>query len=205
MLAPVLGAEEALVGEVEDARVAAREDERQRPDRAVEIRIREGRIERVRLVRAQVEPLDAAPEDDVGILRIGSDVVALAAGRGLAEVRHVDAVEEAVRLGTRGGARVLLRAVDRVGEAAVGDHVVELAGRLVVPGAPGLAAVQRHDRALVDAEDLARRVGGVDPQLVVVVAAGSPLDGHEGPAAVVRAVEVDVARVDDVGVLAGPR
>ena len=50
-------------------------------------------------------------------------------------------------------ARVLLRAVDVVGELVVHSHVVDLRGGLVVPRAPGLAAVHADTYALGGDED----------------------------------------------------
>ena len=59
------------------------------------------------------------------------------------------------RLGDGGGAGILLRAIDAIGKAVVRADVIELAGGLVEPAAPG-AAIQGDQRALVHAEDLAR-------------------------------------------------
>ena len=200
VLAAVLGAEETLAREVEHARIARREHQRQRPGLAVEIRIGQRGIDRPGLPGAQVEPLHPAAEEHVRVLGVGSDVVALAARRRLAEHGEVDAVVGVGAAGHTGGAGILLRAVHPVGKAVVGDHVVELAGRLVEPGAPGLAAVGGHHRPLVDAEDAPLRAARIDPELVVVVAAGRALDRHEGLAGIVRAVHGGVAGVDDVGI-----
>ena len=100
--------------------------------------------------------------------------------------------------GNTGGAGVLLPSVDPVRKSIVGDDVVELPGRLVVPGAPGAATIDGDDRPLIDAEDSA--VGGlrVDPERVVVVAARCPLHRHKCLAAILGAIDVDVAGVDDV-------
>ena len=81
-----------------------------------------------------------------------------------------DAAPRRGAAGYAGGSRVLLGSVDEVREPVVRDHVVELRGRLVVPGTPGVPAIQRDERALVRAEDLALRVLRVDPQLVKVIA-----------------------------------
>ena len=148
----------------------------------------------------EIELLDAASEDEIRVPRIGRDRVVLPAGREDAELHQVDPVALGRAAGNGGGARVLLRAVHRVGEAVVRRDAVELPGRLVVPGAPGLAAVQRHDGALVDAEHAAFGVLGVDPELVVIVPAGGALDRRKRAARVLRPVERGVARVDDVGV-----
>ena len=82
-------------------------------------------------------------------------------------------------------AAVLLRAIEPVGEAIVGCDVIDLGGGLVVPGAPCLSVVHADDGTLVAAEHHALAVSGVDPDLVVVVAARSSLDGNEGFAFVV--------------------
>src|SRR6476619_439316 len=78
--------------------------------------------------------------------------------------------------GDRDGAVVLLPGVDPVRAAVVRRQVVELAGRLVVPAAPGRTAVDGHHRALVGAGDHALRIGRVDPQVVVIVATRRTLD-----------------------------
>src|SRR2546421_555635 len=84
--------------------------------------------------------------------------------RDLAEIRQVDPVDRIRAARHAGGAGVLLRAVDPVGEPAVGDDVVELPGRLVVPGAPRRPAVDGDDAALIDAENAALRRLRIDPE-----------------------------------------
>jgi hypothetical protein len=79
--------------------------------------------------------------------------------------------------------------------------VVELRGRLVVPGAPGRAAVHAHDGPLIARHDHPPGIRGIDPELVVVVAAGCALQGDEVLPAVGRAVQRRVAGVDHVPVL----
>jgi hypothetical protein len=85
-----------------------------------------------------------------------------------------------------GRAALLLAAVEAVGEGVVGRGVVELGRRLVVPGAPGLAAVDGDDGALVARVEDDVAVRGVDPDVLVVVAARGALEGPEGLAAVGR-------------------
>ncbi len=154
----------------------------------------------MRLSGAKVELVDAAAVDDVRIVRIGRDHVALAARGDLAEFAHRDAVEIAGAARQRRGARILLRAVDAVRKTVVRADVVDLRGRLVVPRAPGLAAVQRDDRALVDAEDLPVRVVRIDPELVEIIARVVAFQRDEMRAAVVRAQHDRVHRVDAVRV-----
>ena len=113
--------------------------------------------------------------------------------RQFVEMGDVDAVPDTGAAGHVGRAGILLRAVDAIGKAVVGNDVVELAGRLVVPRTPGRAAVQGDQRALVDTEDAAVRIGGVDPQDVEIVAGGIALDRNKGAAAVVGAQHDGVA------------
>ena len=131
---------------------------------------------------------------------VGSDVSVFAAHRHGAPVAQRDRCVVRARRRRRGAA-VLLRAVDPVRVPVVGGHVVELGGRLVVPGAPRFRAVHADDGALVGAEDHAARLGRIDPQRVVVVAARRALDREKRLAPVGRPVQGHVAGVDRVRVL----
>ena len=79
--------------------------------------------------------------------------------------------------------------------------MIELRGRLVVPGTPGRRAVDGDDGALVAGKHHALRVVGIDPELVVIVAPRRALDRRPALAPVGRPVERRVRDVDDVGVL----
>src|SRR5436305_12938437 len=61
------------------------------------------------------------------------------------------------------GAVVLLRAIDKVGPAVIGNHVIELRGGLVVLGCPGLAAIGGNGGTAVIAIDHALRIIRVNP------------------------------------------
>src|SRR5213076_878310 len=98
-------------------------------------------------------------------------------------------------------ARVLLRRVDERRPRVVDRDVIDLLGRLVVPRAPRRPAVERDDGALIVAEQHALAVGGIDPQLLRVVAAGRAFEAGEGVAAVGGFIARGVDGVDDVGVL----
>ncbi len=161
---------QALVREIQALRILRRERERQRPRAAVQTRMSERRVDRARLLRAQIQPVDAAAVHEIGIQRVGCDHVALAAGNQFVELGHRDAVAGDRPARQHHGAGVLLRAVDVVRKPAVGRHVIDLRGRLVEPGTPGLAAVQRDQHALIDAEDPPIRVGRIDPQRMEIVA-----------------------------------
>ena len=78
--------------------------------------------------------------------------------------------------------------------------MVDLAGGLVVPGTPRFSAVHADGGALIAGHDHAGRIGGVDPQRVIVVAAGRSFIGIEGAAAVFGTVERCLGDVDHVGI-----
>src|SRR5216684_8178940 len=95
-------------------------------------------------------------------------------------------------------AAFLLGAIHSVRKLVVGDDVIELRGGLVVPGTPGLAAIHADGRALVHGEGNDVGVFGIDPDGVVVVAAGRALDGREILAGVSGAVSRSVGHVDHI-------
>src|SRR5262249_26982372 len=101
----------------------------------------------------------------------------------------------------RGRTTLLLAAVDPVGELVVGDDVVELGGRLVVPGTPGLAAVDGDDRPLIGRDEEDVRIVRADPDGVVVVAAGGAFEADERLPSVDRLIEADVGDIKQVFVL----
>src|SRR5207249_1963135 len=94
-----------------------------------------------------VEAGDLAAVDDVRVERVGGDVAVLL------DADRVPVAEGDVAVAAAAGradrAALLLAAVDPVGELVVGADVVELGGRLVVPGAVRLPAVDADDRPLV--------------------------------------------------------
>src|SRR5205807_7937922 len=94
--------------------------------------------------------------------------VLLHADRVPVAVRDLAIVAPAVHAG---GAALLLAAAHAVRERVVGVDVVELRGRLVVPGAPRHAAVQRDDGPLIGADEDRLRVVRIDPDAVIVIAA----------------------------------
>ena len=120
---------------------------------------------------AAIELLHLAAIDDVRVQRVGGDIAVLLGPDGVPIAGRDLAVVAAA--GDAGRAALLLAAVHPVRKPVIGDDVVELGGRLVVPATPRLAAVDRDDRALVgrDQQDDVRIVR-VDPDRVIVVAAG---------------------------------
>ena len=96
-------------------------------------------------VQRLIAAAGAAAVEDVAVLGIGQDDAALtgdAGGLPVAEGERAHARPGA----DADAAGVLLRAIEPVGEAVVGGYVVDLGGGLVVPGAPGLGAVDARRR-----------------------------------------------------------
>src|SRR5208282_3277488 len=121
-----------------------------------------------------------APADDGPVLRADASAVA---ARGHAH-----------------GRIVLLRAVDVVREQVVRDDVVELRGGLGVLARPGLAAVHGDGGAAIVGIDHPLRIGGINPQ-AVVVAVGNARDRRPGFPRVNGAEDGGVQGVGHVGAL----
>ncbi len=118
-----------------------------------------------------------APIDNVGIVGINSDVAVLEhAGQAPIAKRDFAVIASAFRGDASG---FLLCAVNPVGETIVGGDVIELRGGLVVPTAPGIAAIHADGRALVGGNGNDLRIFGADPDALVIVAAGRALPAHK--------------------------
>jgi hypothetical protein len=78
--------------------------------------------------------------------------------------------------------------------------VVDLRSGLVVPGAPGLCAVDGDDGSLIAGEDHAVAIFRVNPELVVVIATGRAFDGNPGLAGVEGHVGSCVDVIGAVGI-----
>ena len=104
--------------------------------------------------------------NDVRVAWIGDNVAALAATYVIpmlaADVAVVGAAGNANR------AVVLLCSVEVVEELVIVSNVVELGGRLVVLGGPGLAAIDAHRRPPIITVNHALGINGVDPEGVMV-------------------------------------
>src|SRR5579871_184682 len=79
---------------------------------------------------------------------------------------------------------VLLGSVNHIRKLVVGDHVVHLRSWLVIPGAPGCPAIQADRGPLIGSQHHAGRILGINPELVVVVSAGSPTHDSDRVSAV---------------------
>src|SRR5258708_12806315 len=78
--------------------------------------------------------------------------------------------------------------------------MIELRGWLVVPGAPRLTAVARHNRALIAAENHPPRLVRINPEFVIVIASGRPFERGKRLPSVVRLVGCGVRDVHSVRV-----
>ena len=208
----VAGAEHVVAAGVEHAAVMRREHDRIGPGEAVFQVLRRHAggffrpdIHQLNLVGPPVIALQRARAagagahgaaiDDVGILRMHRDEAALAGAR-------IAAIPQRDRAPHPGAGRadrrvVLLRAIDAVRILVVDVDPVELPGQLVVDRRPGFAAVERHAGAAVIALHHPLRVGGVDPQVVVVAMRRHDLS--EAAAAVGGLPHAQVGHVDRVG------
>src|ERR1019366_3343529 len=127
------------------------------------------------LTRGSIEAnngaVPSAAVNPIGIQRIGRDEGIFKAADGKPILREDFAVIAATE--NAGGPAVLLRRIDAIRECIVAGDVIELPGRLVVPGTPTLAAIHADDGALVHSQNHARRIVRIDPEGVEVVPAGS--------------------------------
>ncbi len=202
------GAEDDVRGGVEGVRVVGRKQRRRRPVEPVAevfgapagvllwpycyiAQLADG------VVVAGEQALVAAGVDNIRVVGADGDVARFAPAD-LVPLGDGDRVV----IGAAGDAHgrvVLLGAVDAVGRPGVCRDVVHLGGRLVVEGRPGEAAVEGDGAAAVVAQDHALRVGGVDPEVVVVAVGRGDL--MEGGAAVDGAPHFDVQAPDGIRVL----
>src|SRR6267143_2029948 len=97
-------------------------------------------------------------------------------------------------------ATVLLCAGDPVRKAIVGGDVINLRRRLVVPGTPGRSAVYGYNPALVAADNHPFWIVGIDPELMIIVAAGCTLDRGPCLAGVGRSIHALIHYVERVRV-----
>ena len=87
------------------------------------------------------------------------------------------------------GAAVLLRARQTIRKPIIRRDMIKLGSRLVVPGTPGLRAINCDDGALVAAQHHPIRIIGIDPKLMVVVTTRRALDSRPTFSGVGRAID----------------
>ena len=163
--------------EIQRAPVLGREHERLRADGAVVGPRRGDGRDVVGLPAAPVVSGHLAAVHDVGVERVGRAVAVLLEASRVPLAQGDLAVRATAR--HAGGAAFLLSAAEPIREGAIRGDVEHLRGGLVVPGAPGGAAVHGDDRPLVSGEEHHVRIDRVDPDAVVVVASRRPAQGGE--------------------------
>ena len=126
----------------------------------------------------------ASTIDNIGIKRVGSDVAVFDHADRVPVAEGDDAVV-ATSPNAYGTAFLLARA-NAIGKGIVGDRVIKLRGGLVVPGTPRLAAVHGDDGSLIADQQDDVAVVGIDPEVLVVVAAGSATKTEPGFSAIRR-------------------
>ena len=120
--------------------------------------------------------------NNVGVERIGRDIAILDYAYGMPLAIGDGAVVAAA--GDADRAALLLPSANAIGESGCDRDVINLRCGLVVPGTPGRSAVDGDERALVADEKNNVWVVGIDPEILVVVAAGSAAESGPGLAAV---------------------
>src|SRR5262249_54435898 len=103
--------------------------------------------------------------------------------------------------GDAGRPTLLLSAAETIGKSIVGVDVVHLRRGLVVPGTPGLAPVHGDDGALVAGQKNDLWKVGIDPYVLVVIAARSAAKAGPGLAAVGRLPGHRASDVNDIRIL----
>ena len=137
--------------------------------------------------------------NDFGIERVGCDVSVFNGAHGMPipkiDFTIVSAAGDAHR------SAFLLPGANAVRKLIADSDVVELCGRLVEPGTPRLSAIDCYQRALIANEQNNFRVGGINPDVLIIVASGCSAKTHPGFPAVRRAHRYDAGAVHHVRVL----
>ncbi len=137
--------------------------------------------------------------DNVRIERVGSDIAVLDHAHGMPVAEGDGAVVAAA--GDADGTAFLLPGTNPIGERVVGDRVVKLRRRLVVPGTPSVAAVHGDNCTLIADQKNNAAVVGIDPEVLIVVAAGRAAKAGPRLAAVGGAHGDGAGHINDVGIL----
>ncbi len=143
---PCAGLEEHVRAEIKNMRIDRREQQRHGANEAIFAAAADW-ADVLHLAGSSIEARHLAAVDNIGIQRIGRDVAVFFDAHRMPVAKRDLAIVAAA--GNARGAALLLPAVDPIRKAIVGDHVIELRGRLVVPGAPGCAAIDRDGGALI--------------------------------------------------------
>src|ERR1700690_3255687 len=150
-------------------------------------------------VKACSTPITIAQIDNVRVVGIDDDISALAWARGEQIARCDLPMIGVANDGSRSA--ILLRAIHDIGKLIVGSYVVKLRRGLVVPGAPGSAAIEADGSALIGPKNQAGRILRIDPQLVIIIASRSAADDRYRFSAILGAIKSDIGNVNYIGML----
>src|ERR1041384_6070874 len=134
-----------------------REDQRRRP----QIAIIAARRPVLHFSGGPVIASELASVNNIGIEWIGSNIGVLVGPHRMPFAKRDLAIVAAAGHARRSA--FLLPSIHPIGALIIGNDVIELRGRLIVPGAPGSASVHRDCGALVGSEKNDFRMIGVDP------------------------------------------
>src|SRR5579859_8186412 len=160
----------------------------------------QGRRHLLHLFVVKILPRHCSAINNFWIHWIGRGVIALSARCHWPPVHKIQRppIASASR---RSRAAVLLCPIHPIWKPIVRRHVIKLSGRLVVPGAPRLPAVPRHDYALIASQNHSLRVVRVYPQLVIIVAARRTLNCRKCFSAVPRSVHRRIRHIHHIRIL----
>src|SRR6266852_648263 len=195
-VAAVARRENGIRAEIQHVRICYRKNQRRSAIEAILPGAQHHRRNVARLSGRAVEHRNLAAVNQIGMQRIRRDVAVFFHAN-----RRPVAKSNFAKVTAAGGsdrAALLLGAIDPVRKLVVGDDVVELRGRLVVPGTPGLPAIHADGCALVYSDGDNVWDIGIDPNSMVVVAAGRAFDGREILARVGGSVGRSVGHIDHI-------
>src|SRR5664279_852745 len=119
---------------------------------------------------APVVTRQLAAENYVGVERIGHNIAVLFRRHGMPVTKRNLAIVTAT--GDANRAALLPAAAEAIGKSVVGVHVIHLRRGLVVPRTPGRADVHGDDGPLVARQNDRVGIVGIDPAVLIVIAAG---------------------------------
>ena len=141
----------------------------------------------------------AAAVDHVGIKGIGRDIAVLDHAHGMPIAEGDGAVVAAAQ--RAGRTALLLPPADAVGKRVRGNGMIELGRGLVIPGTPTRAPVDGDDCALIADNQNNVAVVGIDPKILVVVAAGRAAKSRPGFPAIGGTHGDGADHIEKVGIL----
>src|SRR5438105_8172337 len=158
-------------GEEEQVRIERRKDNRLGPQHPEVFCLHRHWKYILRLTGAAIESRQLAADDNVWIQRVG-DNVTIFLGRDRLPIAECDFAFTAAAFDSHRTA-LLLSAVKPVRKRVVSANVIQLRSGLVIPRAPALASIHSDDRALVRTEKNNVGTPRIDPNILIVVPAGS--------------------------------